>query len=538
MLRTYNKYKQMSFLKKIVLFSLLSAVIICFACQNGADTGSDNALEAIPQNATIVTAFDLPTLMEKANFEAIKKMDFYRFFMEKAAEESDVLATVLANPENAGIDLTKNAYVSIELNPDNPEEIYTGIIFNLVSPEDFSGFANSFRDARTGQRNGYQFADLNDATQLAWNDQVGILALGEGIYEMEEVINSFFMPSTETSLVNNENLIHLLSEKHDVTAWLTSNALAKNKSAKLVLALAKIDPEALNDNFIHGHVDFETGKVNTQLNYFFQEALIEDVRLLFKENVKTDFSPYITGENLNIYGSAALDFAGLHTALSKRPQVKMFANFALKSYGLSIDKLKNTLDGDFVFATYTGNVNNRQEGLLAVKLNNQTQFEAFLTLAEENDLVTKTGNGRYLIAPSLYKMFAKILPFEMQIGSPFDNQLMLHDGIAFITGNIDRLDNIAQGTIVSTKQVPTNIKEMVDTNPFALFIDFNSLKRVGILNTTSLNLLTLISNKKEADFQLSMQNQEINSLQAIFEAINEAFLETREQKQPVSQEKS
>ena len=38
-------------------------------------------------------------------------MEFYRFFMERAEEESDILATVLANPENAGIDLTKNAYV-------------------------------------------------------------------------------------------------------------------------------------------------------------------------------------------------------------------------------------------------------------------------------------------------------------------------------------------------------------------------------------------------------------------------------------------
>lgn len=528
----------MSFLKNVIYFSLLSVLIICSSCQNETGAGSDSALEAIPQNATVVTAFDLPTLMKKANFKAIKKMDFYRFFMEKAAEESDVLATVLANPENAGIDLSKNAYVSIELNPDNPEEIYTGIIFNLTSPEDFSSFANSFREVRTGQRNGYQFADLNDATQLAWNDQVGILALGEGIYEMEEVINSFFMPNQANSLSTNENLLTLLAEKHDVTTWLTSNALAKNKNAKLVLSLAKIKPEAINDNFIHGHVDFKAGKVKTQLNYFFQDALIEDVNLLFKENVKTDFSPYITGENLNIYLSAALDFTGLHTALSKRPQVKMFADFALKSYGLSINKLKDAIDGDFVFTTYTGNINNRQEGLFAIKLNDQTQFEAFLAVAEEKEFVTKTGNGRYIIAPSLNKMLTNILPFDMDIGSAFDNQLMLHDGIAFISGNIARLDKIEQGKIKSTKQLPTTIKQMVNANPLALFVDFNALKRVGILNTESLNLLELIGNKKGADVELSMQNQQINSLQAIFEAINTNYVEEKEQKQPVSREKS
>ena len=526
----------MNFFKTLTFLSLITLLTICFSCKNDTGIGSDNALEAIPTNSTVVTAFDLPTLMEKANFEAIKKMDFYRFFMEKAAEESDILATVLANPENAGIDLTKNAYVSIELDANNPEEFYTGIIFNLVSPEDFNGFANSFRNVRTGKRNGYQFADLNDATQLAWNDRAGVIALGEGIYETEEVVNAFFAPNAETSLSNNENLITLLSEQHDVTTWLTSNALAQNKNAKLVLSLAKIPPEALNDNFIHGHLDFEAGKVNTQLNYFFQDALIEDVNLLFKEKVVTDFSPYITGKNLNIYLSAALDFAGLNTALSKRPQVKMFADFALKSYGLSIDKLKSALDGDFVFTTYTGNINNRQEGLFAIKLNNQIQFEAFLTLAEEKDLVTKTGQGRYIIAPSLNKMVTSILPLEM--GSPFDNQLMIHDGIAFISGNISRLDDIEKGNIRAAKKLPTNIGHMVNENPLALFIDFNALKRVGMLSTESLNLLELIGNKKGAEVELSMQNEGINSLQAIFEAINKDFIKTREQTQPVSQEKS
>lgn len=519
---------------KIIVFSTLLA--LCFGCQNDALQKADNALEAIPTNATVVTAFDLPTLMEKANFEAIKKMDFYRFFMEKAAEESDILATILANPENAGIDLNKNGYVSIELNPDNPEEIYTGIIFNLVSSEDFSGFANSFRGVRTGQRGNYEFADLNDDTQLAWNDRVGIIALGEGIYEMEEVMTSFFAPNTEISLSNNENLNNLLAQKHDITTWVTSNALAKNKNAKLVLSLAKIKPEALDNNFIHGHVDFENGQINTQLNYFFQDALIEDINLLFKESVSTDFQPYITGTNLNIYLSAALDFAGLHTALSKRPQVKMFADFALKSYGLSIDNLKNMLDGDLVFATYTGNLNNQQEGIFAIKLNNQATVEAFLTKAEEKDLVTKTGNGRYLIAPSLIKVIANFFPFE--IGSSFDNQLMVHNGIAFITGNIDRLDDIEKGNIKATRQLPIQVNDMVTNNPLALFVDFNALKRVGILNTESLNLLELIGNKKEANFQLSMKNENQNSLQTVFEAINEEFVRTTEEKQPVSQEKS
>ena len=79
---------------------------------------------------------------------------------------------------------------------------------------------------------------------------------------------------------------------------------------------------------------------------------------------------------------------------------------------------------------------------------------------------------------------------------------------------------------------------MVNENPLALFVDFNSLKRIGLPGTSDLDLLELSGNKKGADFQLGMKNESVNSLQAIFEILNKEFLKDKAQKQEVSQEKS
>ncbi|MEM1123906.1 MAG: DUF4836 family protein [Bacteroidota bacterium] len=520
---------------KVTLFGFFFAILSIFACQN-EDQSIDQALHAVPTNSTVVTAFDLPTLMRKANFAAVQQMEFYQFFQQKAQAESDMLATVFTHPENAGIDLTQNAYLSIELNPDNPEDIYTGVIFNLTSEKDFAAFANALKGAELDERGNYKLVELNESTQIAWNERIGVIILGEEIYENQEVVDAFFTPATDNSLADNPDLAEVLAQKHDVTTWLTSNALAQNKSAKLALSLAKIKPEAINDNFVHGFVDFEPGKVNAQLDFFFQKDLIEDVNLLFKEKVRTDFTPYIDGSNLNIFVTAALSFDGLHQALNKRSQVKMFVDFALKSYGLSIKKLKDALDGDMVFATYTGNVNNRQEGLFAIKLNQTATFEAILAIAEDNELVTKTGRGRYLVSPSLNKMLSSFLP--MDLGSEFDNQLIIHEDIAFLSGNINRLDAIENGTIAKTDQIPQNIQAIANENPIGILVDFNSMKRVGVPLGIDLDEIACLGNQEGVDFQLTMKNKKVNSLQAIFEAINREFLKTREQKQPVSQEKS
>jgi hypothetical protein len=127
----------------------------------------------------------------------------------------------------------------------------------------------------------------------------------------------------------------------------------------------------------------------------------------------------------------------------------------------------------------------------------------------------------------------------MEIGDVFDNQLMIVDGIAFLSSNIELLDKIESGDLKnSTQQVPTNINAMVKQNPIALFLDFNSLKRTGVPGANSLDILEFSSNKLEANLNLELKDKSVNSLQAIFEAVNKEYLTNKEKRQPVSQEKS
>ncbi len=524
----------MNFLKKI---TLLLAIAICISslqsCKKDASIKKDAAIEAIPPNATLVTAIDLPAIMEKADFKKVKQMEFYQFLIEKAREESDVLAAILANPENAGIDLSKKAYLSLELDSNNPEEMYGGLIVNLLNAEDFKALAKVVRGAKINQTNDYQMANFDQGTALAWNDRIGVIAFGEEIEET--ILHNFFVSKPDIKLADNENFRAALSQKHDINTWLTSSPLAKNTQAQMLLSMMKIKSDALKDNFVHGFIDFEEGQIIGKADYFFQQELVQDPALLFKDQVKTDFSAYMPAQNLNTYLSIALDLKGLDNVLSKRPQVRSFADFFLNTYHLSIKKLTDILDGDLVLATYTGNINNRQEGLLATKIKDQREFENLLALAEENELVIKTETGRYNISPRIGKVLSQMSYFS--ITNSNESQLILKDGIAFLSGNAALLDQIESGRLEATEQLPVNIKSLVNQHPLALFLDFNSLKRVGIPGVKNFDQLQFSSTGRGADFKLDMKEKKINSLYAIFKAINQEFLKDREQKQTVSEGK-
>lgn len=526
----------MKFLKYNIHFLALILLIGFTSCQSGANLKSDKAIEALPSNATMVTAFDLPTLMAKSNFEEVKKMEFYQFLMNEAKDESDILAAVFANPENTGIDLTKSAYLSIELSPDNPEQIFTGVVFNLASAEDFKTFSEGFSKRNSGKRASFQVADINDSSLMAWNDEIGVIAIGENVWDEKAVVNAFFESSTETSLSNNENLISLLSEKHDVTTWVTSNVIAKNKNAKLALSMAKIKPEALVDNFMHSYIDFEDGKITGKTNYFLKDELIGDLTAMFKDQVNTDFSEVVSGKNLTSFIALALDFDGLDKALSKNMQMKMFADFALGSYGLSIKKLAETFDGDLAAATYTGKINNRQEGLIVTKIKDLDKLTALLTIAEDKELLTKIGEGRYNLSSQMSKVFAGMPNLDME--GLQKSQLMFKGDLAIFSSSVEILDAIEGGTITSTQQLPTNVKSMFKQNPVALFMDLSSLKRMGVQGDNPFKTLEVSSSSKKSDLNFEMIEKEGNSLNTILKSANEEFKRKRTQRQSVSGGKS
>ena len=65
-------------------------------------------------------------------------MEFYQEVIRKASEQNAVLGEVAADPAKSGIDLSKSFYITNEINPDNPEEVFIGAVFSLKNADAFA----------------------------------------------------------------------------------------------------------------------------------------------------------------------------------------------------------------------------------------------------------------------------------------------------------------------------------------------------------------------------------------------------------------
>ncbi len=250
----------MNFLKAYSSFVLVSLIFFFAACKKEGST-PDGALAYVPASSTTTTAIDLKRMMQKADFESVKQMDFYKEMVSETERENPQFAKVLLEPASSGVDLDAKIYSSITLNEQNPEWMTTYFFIPLKDPVAFEQLMKSSKQEVT-EKEGIKSIDSGGTTFVGWDKKIAVFAFStEPIEQFQNRVANAFKIDKENTLTKDSRLQKALAANHDITSCLSTNSLAVNGSAGLLLGLLNVKPDALKDNFISSYADFENGKM-------------------------------------------------------------------------------------------------------------------------------------------------------------------------------------------------------------------------------------------------------------------------------------
>ena len=512
-----------SFFSALMIFSLLCTFISCDKGIGGSGGSSDAALSHIPANVSSVNSINVKQLMEKADYEAIKKMEFFQEAITKAREENPAIAELLIDPAKSGVNIEQNAYLTYDIDPNDPETMFVAFSMNL---SDASAFEEMLKNADLTD-----IADKGDFKQImkdqmivAWNEEIALIG-GTNVRNsplLWQGTAKYFSTTKENSVVENKSLRKVLAGNHDLTTWITSNAFADDDMAKMALGIAGISPDALKDNYVHGYADFKNGALVSRTEYDLQKGLTKDLNLFFKDKVKTDFSPYVKEEGLQTAMTAALDIKGIKQVLNERPQFMNMAKFYVKEYGLDLDDIVKTLNGDLLFSIYQAD-GNRNEGLFATAIDDTEIILQLLNLAEEKGFLTKSEEGHYLLEN------AKFLSRMAGISTNSDDaHIIVEDDLLFITGDASLVAAIKDGGLPKSERLEGSKIKTLSGNIFGGYFNFqNMIENFTGADANSFKDLQITTDRETGDFMLKMKDDNTNSLKQIFEMINENYLKDK-----------
>ncbi len=415
----------------------------------------------VPESVSSVTAINIPQLMEKADFEAVRQMGFYREIVEDIAKNNPAFAKVLDDPASAGVDLTQKAYMALSIKKEGVDQETAVFLFSIADKARFEQTLDNLelRVAPTGSGKGFF---EHEQTALVWNDHTGIFAAGG---DAKNVAESWLETPAKNGIAQNKSLRKTLSKDYDIANWITSDMLSKIYP-DLTEGLKKYTPEDFEGNYVSSFLYFEDDRIRGEAVVDLKKNLANDLNIFFRDKVKTDFSGLVPAENQVFMLTAAFDLHGINQVLLER-YVQGAAQQPLQAFGLKIEDIADSFSGDMAFTLY------RKDDTLATlrplvlaSVKDQKKFDQLLAKTTKKGAWIKTGENRYTLEQPEQKNEADSVIAVRQT----KGQLLIKGNICYFAEDGALLDAIQAGGFQSQGPVTDKIKNLQAENIVSAFL--------------------------------------------------------------------
>jgi hypothetical protein len=345
-----------------LMASAIAFVLILSMYSCGEQPGSNvKGIEgSIPSNASAVMLLNTGQLMEKADFDALKKTSFYKEMLVELEKESPEAIEFFTDPTSAGIALSSNMgfYASLSENYAETKAVDVAFIFPVGNKDKIAEtLENMMKDKpelKLQEMDGYNMIALKNNTKLIHNDKILAFVSFEDAAKINNILNS-----TGENIKSNENFNKHFKEGKDVMFWMHADHIIamslkeSGQEAKIKggLGMAQISEDVLKDNYMSFYYDFQKGEIDAGASFDFCDALKAEFGDFLPGELAVDYSNYIPSENLALAFSFGINPEGILEFVKKRKFDKM-ADQNLAMAGMDLEKIKNGITGGMALGVY------------------------------------------------------------------------------------------------------------------------------------------------------------------------------------------
>lgn len=406
------------------VFFLFSLMVLLQGCQSNIPAAED-ALQYIPADAFSVTGIHVGSLLEKAEFSAVKEMRFFKDAMSEMRATDPILAGFLEDPWSTGIDLEKPLYLVQRINQDNPTEVFMGLLASVADAAKVETMMNLIDGGEWEQGKGFIFQEQNREI-IGWNDNLVVIGSSSGSMDLPEELQRIFNTDAEHGILTHSEIGTFIGGRHDIQAMVSLDAVPEIADAAMALSLSGISPNSLKGGHAFGHLDFGNGGIDGIATWSFDKDFSKHFAPFFKDKPRKDLARLLPEAGQVMQLTGALSPEGIHLFLSERPQYKSMANYSLKGAGLRLDDVLKALGGDMAFGLYG------EDALLLTDLRDEAAFSTLLQAGQRLSILSRTGDGLYRLNGG-----------DLADGEIF---LLVKDQLVCIGNNLDLLQEVADGS--------------------------------------------------------------------------------------------
>lgn len=481
----------------------------------------DDAVAYIPEQTTAVMTFKAEQLMDKAAFDEVKQMAFYQEMLAEVRQENPAFAQVLEDPALAGVDLSKNIYMTMVMEEADAPPM-AAVLFSIADKSAFESTLDQLdvQYIPAAQSPG-SFSSPSSA--LIWNETVGILGMGPEQADMKARVEALLRTDQRESIGNNKNFRKALAEDYDVMQWFTAEYLVDKYQLDKIGRAARFSAEDLRDNHARALLHFEAGKVRGEMDFFLSDKLRNDMDMVFLDRSRMDFRKKLPSEELIMVSTMALDLSGINQLLVEY-HVQGASEQPLRQFGISWEDIREALSGEMAVAAYRAVDTpplSMVRVLVAMGIRDQSKLEGILQAGKDGGWLLELGDNRY--------QWMNTEEVDSLGNSRRETmaEIWIEDEVMYLSDQADIISTLQAGDYTTGTGIMSERGEMKSSQAFSMIIDAAHLPG-GMSDEEDLQLIPfdyLMAGGDETTMEgiAIMEDREQNSLRQFFQWFNNMY---------------
>jgi Domain of unknown function (DUF4836) len=514
-------------------------VALSFLIATTINAQNDGVLSFIPKDAQNIYVVNTPSIIKKADIDAIKNLDFMKELLMKSESENNDAQKIMKNPAESGVSFTQPMVFTLSKTENAQYDLVT-MMAPLADFDKFNKIMQSL-ERKVESKAGINVAQ-GDSNAVAWNNKMVVFSSFKkskekkglaGLTETDSTAAEQSLPKLDPSVLFQKSEINprvaavsaLMKEQHDIYIYQTTDGTSNSPSAMIAGMLFNLNPDDLDGNVTNGWADFENGRIYGETHQKLNAVIQEKFGALFNKKPTVNWNNYLnlSGDNKPMATfSLSLNPAGIQQMINESPMMKQGLEKAKTkaSNKFSVEDLIKAMGGDIFISV----------GMNAGKVD----FLVGLSVKDKKAAFDLLGDIKgEEVSQNLFTINNKSKTEKKSSDTEGGNvasslnlkPLMLFKDDVVLIGNEESLRKINESTF-KPSVVSTDWQKALQNKSFNMFIDVQSLMMVGgaaaadKLDGVPMESFSINSGQGVSSFEIKMIEKDKNALFSFIQAID------------------
>jgi hypothetical protein len=404
----------------LFLFLIIILIVIWFrTCESDKNKQATLSHEfdketfsMVPSDATFIFSINTPTVLEKINFDSLRKTNDYLEKLKPYYPKNKPFAQVFANPIGCGVNVKENIIFYIDVG-ETVDEVYSATILKLNNDQLFSKMVVGEIESPPKEKRHHKELNIDSKSSVAWNSEFAIfITAEEGFNKSLQLKKTFDKKESKFFDTNPDFANWILKQNSDLYYWFDMGVYSKNQVFPIYQNRDLMDEKFLKEVVYKGNVNFDNGQITAQVVPKWNTYLEDLVTKILNNSPNTDLIFDIPNREITFCTGMSLNIEGLTQILLKDYKSKLLFRNKLRNYGLVISDFQKLLTGKLAFFSYPNSGTDKISTLLKFEINDIEKFDQILQLGFDLKYIFQESSNVYILPNPIIPFYPIFTDYE------------------------------------------------------------------------------------------------------------------------------